>query len=183
MAPFSATIRRAKPEEAGTISNLALRSKGHWGYDPAFLEACRDDLTISPKEIATSPVFVLEGEQGIEGFYTLDVRDDGVAVLDDLFVAPEAIGAGVGRRLWRHAVALAAALGCTEMELTSDPHAEGFYRAMGARRVGERESTVTPGRTLPLLRYALIRELGVGSREYESSSREEANNQEPIADS
>ena len=37
-------IRPARPEEAGAISALALRSKGHWGYDPAFLEACREDL-------------------------------------------------------------------------------------------------------------------------------------------
>jgi hypothetical protein len=37
----------------------------------------------------------------------------------------------------------------------SDPQAEGFYLAMGARRAGASESTVTPGRMLPLMRFQL----------------------------
>ena len=41
-------VRPAVPAEAGEISAMALRSKGHWGYDAAFLEACRADLTIDP---------------------------------------------------------------------------------------------------------------------------------------
>ena len=41
------------------------------------------------------------------------------------------------------------------MSIQSDPYAEGFYLAMGAVRVGELESTVTPGRMLPLLRFDL----------------------------
>jgi hypothetical protein len=41
------------------------------------------------------------------------------------------------------------------MILQSDPHAEGFYLAMGAQRIGQSESTVTPGRMLPLLRLVL----------------------------
>ena len=156
--PVLSKIRRARPDEAETISDLAVRSKGHWGYDPAFLEACRDDLALTPEEVAASPVYVLENEHGIAGFYSLHVHDGGLAELDDLFVAPEAIGTGAGRRLWQHATATAFALGCTEMDIQSDPHAEGFYRAMGAHRVGDLESTVTPGRMLPLLRYALSRE-------------------------
>ena len=53
-------IRRARPEEAGVLSALALRSKAHWGYDADFLAACRDDLTLIPEEIATSMVYVLD---------------------------------------------------------------------------------------------------------------------------
>ena len=45
---MTATVRAARPAEAEAISALALRSKAHWGYDPAFLEACREDLTIDP---------------------------------------------------------------------------------------------------------------------------------------
>ena len=46
---MTAVVRAARPAEAAAISALALRSKAHWGYDPAFLEACRDDLTIRPE--------------------------------------------------------------------------------------------------------------------------------------
>jgi GNAT superfamily N-acetyltransferase len=149
------TIRRARPDDAGDISELAVRSKGHWGYDPEFLEACREDLALSPEEIAETAVYVFEGNDGIAGYYRLMPMQHGAADLDALFVAPEAIGQGIGRRLWEHAVDTAAELGFRELIIQSDPHAEGFYLAMGAIRDGVLESTVSPGRMLPLLRYAI----------------------------
>jgi GNAT superfamily N-acetyltransferase len=148
-------IRPARPDEAETISELAVRSKGHWGYDAAFLEACREDLALSPQDIASSTVYVLEGPDGIAGYYRLMPLSNGTADLDALFVDPTAIGQGVGRRLWEHAVATVSELGFADLLIQSDPYAEGFYRAMGAQRTGESESTVTPGRMLPLLRFAL----------------------------
>jgi GNAT superfamily N-acetyltransferase len=148
-------IRRARPAEAGVLSALALRSKAHWGYDAAFLAACRDDLTLSAEDIASSTVYVCDGVDAPSGFYRLVPQDDGVAELDDLFVEPAAIGQGVGRRLFQHAVATAAQLGCSELIWQSDPQAEGFYLAMGAERAGESESTVTPGRMLPFMRFRL----------------------------
>jgi GNAT superfamily N-acetyltransferase len=153
--PSPASIRPARPEEAGEISELAVRSKGHWGYDAAFLERCRDDLALSAEEIASSTVFVVEGEAGIAGYYRLIPLEDGAVDLDALFVDPGAIGQGVGRRLWEHMIATARQQNFRELMIQSDPHAEGFYRAMGATRIGEQESTVTPGRMLPLLRLDL----------------------------
>jgi GNAT superfamily N-acetyltransferase len=148
-------IRRARPADAGVLSALALRSKGHWGYDAGFLAACRDDLTLSPDDIAASTVYVFDGASAPAGFYRLVVQDDAVAELDAFFVEPTAMGQGIGSRLWRHAVSTAATLGCSEMVWQSDPQAEGFYLAMGAQRAGDAESTVTPGRMLPLMRFRL----------------------------
>ena len=148
-------IRPARPDEARIISELAVRSKGHWGYEAAFLEECRADLALSPEEIADSVVVVYENDDGIVGYYRLLPVEEKVVDLDALFVDPAAIGQGVGKHLWRHAVAQARHLGFQTMTIQSDPHAEGFYLAMGATRTGELESTVTPGRMLPLLRYAL----------------------------
>jgi GNAT superfamily N-acetyltransferase len=147
-------IRRALPTEAGVLSDLALRSKARWGYDADFLAACQEDLTITADDIETSTVYVIDGDSSPSGFYRL-LLDDGVAELDALFVEPAAMGQGIGKRLWRHAVVTAARLGCSEIVWQSDPHAEGFYLAMGARRVGESESTVLPGRMLPLMRFRL----------------------------
>ena len=80
-------------------------------------------------------------------------------MLTDLWLEPEFQGRGFGRRLWDHALSTARALGYRSLEIESDPNAEGFYRAIGAMRVGERESlvarTVEPGRLLPLLRVEL----------------------------
>lgn len=148
-------IRRARPEESGVLSALGLRSKAYWGYDAEFLAACRDDLTLSADDIASSSVYVFDGGDAPLGYCRLVVQDDGVAELDALFVEPAAMGQGVGRSLWQHAVATAATLGCSELVWQSDPQAEGFYLAMGAQRAGESESTVTPGRMLPLMRFQL----------------------------
>jgi hypothetical protein len=45
---------------------------------------------------------------------------------------------------------------CRELIVQSDPHAEGFYRAMGAMRIGTQASTVIPGLALPLLGLSLL---------------------------
>jgi hypothetical protein len=39
------------------------------------------------------------------------------------------------------------------MTIDADPHAEAFYLAMGAVRVGEAASESIPGRSLPRLAY------------------------------
>ena len=139
--------------DAAALSELAFRSKAHWGYDAAFMETCRGYLTLSAEELDTWPAYIVEIDGRPAGFYVLIVPGDGAAELDDLFVDPTAIGQGVGRRLWEHAVATARAHGCREIGFESDPHAEGFYLAMGAERIGEIASTAAPGRMLPLMRY------------------------------
>jgi hypothetical protein len=37
-------IRPAQADEVEALTALALRSKAHWGYDDAFMEACRAEL-------------------------------------------------------------------------------------------------------------------------------------------
>src|SRR5918995_4947973 len=81
-------IRRAHPAEAGVLSALALRSKGHWGYDADFLAACQDDLTLSADDIATSTVYIFDGVDAPSGFYRWVLQDGSVAELDALFVDP-----------------------------------------------------------------------------------------------
>ena len=62
-------IRRAQPNEAAQLGALAMRSKALWGYDAAFMEACRAPLTVTPERIATSPFYVLDEGGTITGFY------------------------------------------------------------------------------------------------------------------
>jgi len=149
-------IRPARPDEASSLSALALRSKAHWGYDEAFLEACREELTIRAEDLAPRRVTVLERDGALGGFYGLEnAGPDGE--LWWLFVDPPAIGTGAGRLLFEHAVATARDLGWRTMRIESDPGAEAFYRAMGARRTGETPSQSIPGRSLPLLEFDLSR--------------------------
>jgi GNAT superfamily N-acetyltransferase len=148
------TIRRARVDEAASLTDLALRSKAYWGYDEDFIDACRTDLTLTSDYLANNPVFVAESESQLEAFYSL--KQAGAEVeLDYLHVEPTATRGGFGRVLFEHAVSQAAALGYTRMLIDSDPNAEGFYLAMGAERVGEVESPVRPGRMMPRLVYSL----------------------------
>jgi len=145
-------IRPASVGEARLLSDLALRSKAHWGYDADFLEACRAELTVSEDYIAGAPVFVLEEDGRVVGFYGLREQGSELELLH-LFVEPAAIGGGHGKRLWEHAVETAARLGFRQITIESDPYAEAFYLAMGARRVGVVPSSARPGRVLPLLHF------------------------------
>jgi GNAT superfamily N-acetyltransferase len=147
-------VRPAVPAEAEALSRLALRSKGHWGYDDQFLAACRAELTVAPEQCDGVHLVLAEGGTALLGFYRL-AGEAPVAELADLFVDPDAIGRGVGAALLADAVDRAMALGISRLTIDADPHAEGFYARMGARRVGTVASGSIPGRELPRLELAV----------------------------
>lgn len=153
-AKTSLRIRRARPEEARSVSELALRSKGHWGYPPEFLEACREELTLTPEDVERDLVFVGILDERIVGFYSVE-GEPPRGELSHLYVDPAQIGTGSGTRLWRHALAVACRDGFKDLVIEADPYVEAFYLKMGAERIGERESGSIPGRMLPLLRVKL----------------------------
>jgi hypothetical protein len=60
--------------------------------------------------------------------------------------------------LFAHAIERAKALGFRVLEIESNPNAEGFYRRLGARRVGARVAELDgQRRELPLLVYEIGR--------------------------
>jgi GNAT superfamily N-acetyltransferase len=155
-------LRPARPDEAQALSDLALRSKAHWGYDQAFLDRCRDELTFDAGEIVARRIVAAEVAGRLIGFYSLDGEvPDGE--LGNLWVEPDSIGTGFGRQLWQHAIDSAGTVGFTSLLIDADPNAEGFYLAMGARRIGETRSGSIPGRTLPTLQYDLCQRGVVGA--------------------
>jgi len=147
-------IRKATIHEADLVSDLCFRSKAHWGYSEEFMEACRDDLTITANYIEASLVYVIEEDDGIKGFMGLERREDHI-LLGYLFIDPNAIGKGYGKAMWAHMTQVVKSLNMRTVLIHSDPYAEEFYLARGAVRIGEIESTVIPDRKLPLLRFEL----------------------------
>jgi GNAT superfamily N-acetyltransferase len=147
-------LRPARPAEAAQLSAVAIRSKAYWGYDAEFMAACRDDLAVRPEECDGQRVVVAVRGEEIVGFYQLDGSPPS-GELADLFVDPACIGSGVGGVLYRDALTRARRLGYQELTIDADPHAEDFYRHMGAVRVGLAPSTAIPGRLLPQLRVVL----------------------------
>ncbi|MFJ7081690.1 GNAT family N-acetyltransferase [Streptomyces griseus] len=147
-------IRAGEAAEAAALTELALRSKGHWEYDAEFLAACREELTMRPAEVAARRTLVADEGGRILGFTTLDGEPPRGA-LGMMFVEPDTIGRGVGRSLFTHTMDEARRLGFTHLTIDSDPNAEPFYRSMGAVRIGATPSGSVPGRELPLLEVAL----------------------------
>ncbi|GLX17188.1 GNAT family N-acetyltransferase [Streptomyces lavendulae] len=137
-----AKLRAARPGEAEALTALVMRSKAHWGYDAAFLAACAPQLRVREAELAARRIAVAENARGeLLGLASLDDVGDGpggapgdgpAARLGLLFVEPSAIGLGTGRLLYRDVLRRAAALGVRRLLIDADPHAAGFYRAMGA---------------------------------------------------
>ena len=147
-------IRRARTSEADALTALAARSKGHWGYDAAFMELVRDAMTLRPEDIDRHQVWVLESSSGDPiGYHRVITGDP--AELEDLWVEPSAIGSGAGRRLFEHALEVARSVGASGLEIDADPNAVGFYERMGAVQIGRTESKLIPGRMLPRFRISL----------------------------
>ncbi len=149
------TLRRARPDESGRLSEIAQASKRHWGYPQAWLDEWRDGLTVAPEFVASHPVTVaVDGDRPV-AFYAL-VGSGPSVWLEHLWVEPSWIGRGLGRALVDHAVQTARDWGAAALWIDSDPHAEAFYLRMGARRVGQTRADVGgERRDLPRLRLDL----------------------------
>ena len=149
--PDAVTLRPARAADCAALSKLAMVSKAYWGYDDAFMEMCREELTITPTRIDRETMAVAEQDGRIVGFYAYAEQDGGVAEVMDVFVDPTFIGAGLGRQLFEHMCDSARSAGLSRLEIYADPHARAFYERMGAVLVGEAASVSIPGRMLPQL--------------------------------
>ena len=145
-------VRAAGPDDVPGLSDLAFRSKAHWGYDAQFMEACREELAVPPAALASDVIRLVEVDGKPVAFYHLcETGTPAELEVEALFVAPESIGTGLGELLWDDLEIEAAKRSNTRLVVQSDPYAEGFYLKMGMVRTGERPSDSIPGRTLPLL--------------------------------
>lgn len=147
MAP---TVRPPHRDELGALSELCFRSKAVWGYDSAFMEACRAELRVAPAALETSLMAVAVDGARILGLAQVTI-DGAEADLAKLFVEPSELRRGLGRLLLDWACAAARACGAERMTIESDPGAAPFYRRMGATHIGEVPSGSIPGRMLPKL--------------------------------
>jgi GNAT superfamily N-acetyltransferase len=148
-------IVRAKSEDAEALTKIAHAAKRHWGYPERWIESWRDILTMRPEFIAENVAYSAIEEGRAVGFYLLTTETDGLH-LDHLWIAPHAMGRGIGRGLFEHAVRQARGLGYRTLKIEADPNAEGFYRRMGARPVGVTVTNIEEQRReLPLLLYDL----------------------------
>jgi N-acetylglutamate synthase-like GNAT family acetyltransferase len=151
-------IRRAKPDEADVLTEIAHAAKRHWGYPENWIEHWKDDLTITPEFILRHEVYVALAGEEITGCCAL-VRGAEQAELEHMWIKPEHIGTGVGRALFLYLKERAVNLGLPALEISSDPNAEGFYQRMGAKRTGDVRSEIEgKPRVLPRMTVELEHE-------------------------
>jgi GNAT superfamily N-acetyltransferase len=122
------------------LREIAFAAKAHWGYDRQLVREWADSIDFEDGRI----VLV---EDDVAWASLLPQGD--VCVLEDLWVEPEAMGRGVGTKLFQRAAERARDLGASRLEWEAEPNAVGFYEKMGGRLVGERVSSW--GRTLSVM--------------------------------
>jgi GNAT superfamily N-acetyltransferase len=144
------TIREATVDELPLLSDLCFRSKAVWGYDDAFMEACRGELLIEPMDLETTLVAVGELDGEPIGVVQLKVVGD-EADLMKLFIEPNALRSGSGKAMFAWAAGIAKRSGAARLLIEADPGAAPFYRAMGACDIGDAPSGSVPRRMLPKL--------------------------------
>lgn len=150
---MTGSFRRARADERDLLDEMTLAGVRYWGHDQRHPEAYNGLAKTLAAEAGPEnyPVFVLEEDGRVVGFYELRDRGDHVELLR-MFLLTELIGEGYGKVLWDHAVEQARSRS-DRMLIKSDPEAVGFYSAMGARL--EKRQEVAPGFSLGIFWYDL----------------------------
>ena len=146
-------FRRGEAEDREVLDEMTLAGIRHWGHDVHHQEAYQGlvQMLSSQDGPEAHTVFVLEDDAEVVAFYELQDREGHVELVR-MFMRPDLIGHGFGRKLWNHAVNVAAE-NHNRMLIMSDPSAIGFYTAMGATL--ERQEEVAPGFLLGVFWYNL----------------------------
>jgi GNAT superfamily N-acetyltransferase len=146
-------VRRARPRDCRDLTRIAYGAKRSWRYPEKLIRLWKGDLTIGPEFLIRHPVYCAARGTRVVGFYAIS-GTGAERELEHMWVDPQHIGTGVGRVLFTHLLKQLRSLGVRRLRVASDPNAEGFYRAMGCRRVG-RVPAKPAGRSLPLLVFRL----------------------------
>jgi GNAT superfamily N-acetyltransferase len=151
-------IRGARPEEQGELTRLCVRATMHAGHDEAFIDRTMPALTITVPLINSSYVQVAEDTGKAVGVVWALPALQGIALLHGLYVDPLYWKRGIGRALFEAAVASSKGMKAGALMINAEPSSEGFYKRMGAIRIGEGPFYFSPETILPHLLYIIPRE-------------------------
>jgi GNAT superfamily N-acetyltransferase len=154
------SIRGGKPEEQRSLTRLCVRATMHAGYDDAFIDRVMPALTVTLPLITAGCVRVAEDQSGaVVGVVVVATTVmQGIALLYGIYVDPPSWKRGVGRVLFEAAVARAKELKAGALMIYAEPSAEGFYKRMGAIRIGEGPFFYSPDVIQPHFLYLIPRQ-------------------------
>ena len=148
-------LRSATIDDAEELTDLCMVSKKSHGYDENFMERCKDELTVTPRQIQDNYFWVAECDI-ICGCTCLKVdADKTTGEIEAFFVHPEFQKLGVGRILWNKIIQTAHKDRLSMLHLASDPFAEGFYKKLGFTTTRYVPSGSIAGRTIPYMEMSL----------------------------
>ncbi|MEM9596372.1 MAG: GNAT family N-acetyltransferase [Acidobacteriota bacterium] len=149
-------IDLAQPSDSAELTALAHAAKRHWGYPESWIEAWRDDLTLTPDFIAGCEAVYGGRRAGAWVGCGVLSREGDRWSIEHMWIHPSAMGLGLGRRLFERLAETARGRGAMALEVLSDPNAGGFYRRLGFEPVGEwRTEILGQPRVLPILRLGM----------------------------
>jgi GNAT superfamily N-acetyltransferase len=142
-------FRSGLGSDAPELTKIAFAAKRHWDYPEEWIDLWADELTVDSRYVDVNWVMLAVANSQIVGWCAVSEERDEFW-LDSCWVFPGAAGKGVGRALVRRALDFAAESHSRTLKVISDPNAEGFYRRLGFRSIGDHPSK-PDGRRLPLL--------------------------------
>jgi GNAT superfamily N-acetyltransferase len=148
--PTSSSVRTARPAEKAALEALQRRSSLHEPMYRAQLEAHPDAIELPAEQIAAGLVRVAEQGGAIAGFSVLLERAGDACELDGLFVEPDRMRTGVGRRLVEDAKGLARERGASRIDVVANPQAVAFYAAVGFVGTGAAQTRFGPAPRMSL---------------------------------
>jgi GNAT superfamily N-acetyltransferase len=141
-------IRPARPSDASLLRELRLRSlrDSPDSFGPTFEQAAAEPAEYWNRWADGAEgrfhVFIAFEREAPVGMVSGNVREAGIGGFGALWVAPEARGTGLGRRLAETVCARLEQLGCWRITLsvTDGNPAERLYESLGFVRTGERHA-------------------------------------------
>ncbi len=100
-------------------------------------------LILGPEGLAEGRTHVAEENGSLAGFATW-IEADGAIELEDLFVHPDWMRRGIATALVSRIADVLRARGVERLEVTANPHALGFYSAVGFTDCGVAETDFGP---------------------------------------
>jgi GNAT superfamily N-acetyltransferase len=123
-------IRLGVPEDLSAASDVYRSASLFNASDRDNLLAHPEYLVLGPRGLAEGRTHVAEADGSLVGFATW-AEADGIFELEDLFVDPGWMRRGIATALVSRIVNVLRAQGAERLEVTANPHALGFYSAVG----------------------------------------------------
>ena len=125
------TLRPAVPSDMDMLNGVFRRASLSNEDDRGYLLAHPEVLVLAGDGVREGRTIVAEDPRGsVIGFASHLISGD-VIELEDLFVNPDWMKRGIGRRLVLAIAAAARELGFDRLEVTANPHAMQFYERTG----------------------------------------------------